>query len=607
MGKSKSQKERRKKRSREAAVETTDDDDDLLLAAASAFANKLTVSSKKALPPAFPLPIPSHLNGFLSNLDSKNKHLYQTAMETCYEGVTWDQNVCSERRIQEALQVLDDAGFFRVDVTQPAGLGSKCAPTFVTRCLLGKEGMSYRYLGLRMFAHPWDGGKEGYYSDKVREALRTVSGLNDALTDRSQTHLKTLDSKRRARGDPGTRGRAGFDVSLINKMASVPRLKDEPMFKQSKCSVSWHADSSLEHYSTIAVYQTILNDSEGHGKSMSNKSNSHDSCWSVALRVAHNAEGPKAARLGSIVVDTKCPPITMALPSGSAYYLLDDANHHLQHAVLAPKSKDFGGTRFSSTHRLLREGAQVMSIINRCEVICQKLNHHGPKRWRVEQLLLQEVEDEWLRQFFVQGQTHKDLLWSSWSEPIRQLFRFWSKLEMRTYQIVCMLRVAARARCGLNDMENDGKDALAAIEEVYRTNNGIYQTFAQLIEDRARNRGFWLAREHDPSFKRVGNDCQPLTFPVQYNVRNGKIAADSEFLGVSPFPDGSSEFLTQLARHIKQWGKAFAQRARVELPEETPVQVRDGSYVELIFSVNLNPKKKKKSKKSKRAKHQHSS
>eukprot|EP00953_Heterococcus_sp_UTEX-ZZ885_P039186 20098-Heterococcus_DN1.PRE.5 len=31
-------------------------------------------------------------------------------------------------------------------------------------------------------------------------------------------------------------------------------LKAEPLFSRDKCSVSWHADSCLEHYSTIAVY-----------------------------------------------------------------------------------------------------------------------------------------------------------------------------------------------------------------------------------------------------------------------------------------------------------------------------------------------------------------
>ena len=601
---------RNRKRHR-ASVEDDNSDDDLLLAAAaSAFPTKPTTTTATAdvpprkqhsavdpLPPPFPLLIPSTLNGFLSNKDTRHKEIYETAMRTCYEGVKWEEDVFSERRLQAALQIMDDAGFFRVDITQPAGLGAKCAPTFVTRCLVGEQGMTYRYLGLRMFAHPWHGGK-GCYSDEVADALRTFSSLNTTLTERSKVHLKELDGKKRARDEPGTKGRAGFDVSLINKMTATPRLKDEPMYKQAKCTVSWHADSSLEHYSTIAVYQTILGDAKPAGKHVKSKNNDAD--WSVALRVAHNAEGPKAARLGSIDVNTKSPPVTLSLPTGSVYYLLDDANHHLQHAVLAPKDRDSTETRYSSTHRLLREGAQVSSMITRCEGICQKFAHHGPKRWRIEQLLLSEIESEWLRQFYIQGQAHKDLLWGSWKEPISQLFRYWSKLEMRTFHVAALLRSAARTKCGVCDSD-EGKHALVAVQEVYRTNTGIFDAVAQLIADRAKTRDLWAARERDPSFKRVDDASKPLTFPVQYNVRNGKLKGDSEFLGVSPFPDGSAVFLERIAEMLRQWGEAYAQGSSNRLPREDAVRLSDGELVEFNFDlVSAQPKKKKSNKKRKR-------
>jgi len=45
-----------------------------------------------------------------------------------------------------------------VDVTQPLGLGTKLAPTFVRRTLVGENGITYKYLGLRMFSHPWQPG-----------------------------------------------------------------------------------------------------------------------------------------------------------------------------------------------------------------------------------------------------------------------------------------------------------------------------------------------------------------------------------------------------------------------------------------------------------------
>ena len=42
---------------------------------------------------------------------------------------------------------------------------------------------------------------------------------------------------------------------------SIP-LKEEPLYQTEKMAVSWHADSSLEHYSSIAAYHvTGLSDS----------------------------------------------------------------------------------------------------------------------------------------------------------------------------------------------------------------------------------------------------------------------------------------------------------------------------------------------------------
>lgn len=51
-----------------------------------------------------------------------------------------------------------------------------------------------------------------------------------------------------------------------------------------RCSVSWHADSCLEHYSTIAVYHAT--DPE-----------TSPADWKIALRVEPDAEGPAGGRL----------------------------------------------------------------------------------------------------------------------------------------------------------------------------------------------------------------------------------------------------------------------------------------------------------------------
>ena len=62
------------------------------------------------------------------------------------------------RQFRECLHGIQADGLLaRHDVTQPMGLGTRLARTRVTRCLIGKPGITYKYLGVRMFAHPWSG------------------------------------------------------------------------------------------------------------------------------------------------------------------------------------------------------------------------------------------------------------------------------------------------------------------------------------------------------------------------------------------------------------------------------------------------------------------
>lgn len=212
--------------------------------------------SGQRLPPTFPTNLPTPSTGFLRN-EEPYRESFQAALTTAYEGCVWDEpeelaskeNV-KERAIQTALNEMNAAGLFRTDVTQPAGMGSRCVKTYVTRCLLGDEGTTYKYLGLRMFSHPWKQNEQQQQpqkTTKLQSAIHNIWELNQALTQRTQDHLKTLERKRMDSGgnDPAVQGRAKYSITLINKMKVHSRLKDEPMFGDSKCSVSWHADSSL--------------------------------------------------------------------------------------------------------------------------------------------------------------------------------------------------------------------------------------------------------------------------------------------------------------------------------------------------------------------------
>ena len=174
-----------------------------------------------------------------------------------------------------------------------------------------------------MFSYPWDG------SDKCT-SFATIGRLNKVMADRTSVLLK--QSKRPEVGS------CRFNLTLINKCYPINgevKMKLEPTFQKEKCTVSWHADSTLEHYSSIAVYHCT--------KAPKTKKNSEpveksiDDSWRISLRVSPHAEGPKAAKIkGAADVkedeEDNAPPLAVPLPNKYSYYLLDDFNHHHQHS-----------------------------------------------------------------------------------------------------------------------------------------------------------------------------------------------------------------------------------------------------------------------------------
>lgn len=57
-------------------------------------------------------------------------------------------------------------------------------------------------------------------------------------------------------GGNGGGGSCAFNLTLINRMecsAAKRDLKPDPLFAMGKCSVSWHADSCLQDFSTIGM------------------------------------------------------------------------------------------------------------------------------------------------------------------------------------------------------------------------------------------------------------------------------------------------------------------------------------------------------------------
>jgi hypothetical protein len=265
--------------------------------------------------PVYPRSYPMSASSAASQgfVEPHNKN-FKKILETCYQGFVL-QNADSFTRefhdkFQGALKGLEGLHFYQFDLTQPAGLGTKVAKTFVTRCVVGEPGVTYKYLGLRMFGFPWVVGATGSNPFTV-----AIGEMNDELIRRAN-ELNQASGKDQV-------GSSNFNLTLINRCYPEGEeilLKNEPMFEKDKMTVSWHADSCLDHYSAIAVYH--FNEITP-GKI--------EKPWRAALRVQVNAEGPQQGKpVPDLVVD--CPAVAMPLPKECCYYMLDDFNHHHQHA-----------------------------------------------------------------------------------------------------------------------------------------------------------------------------------------------------------------------------------------------------------------------------------
>ena len=287
--------------------------------------------------------------------------------------------------IHVQLDALDAGGVFQYDVTQPMGPGTPLAVTKVTRTCVGDPGITYKYLGLRMFSHPWtdEAAPTDSASSAVSNAYTLLRRQNEALDERSQRCLER----------EGKGGSTHFSLTLINRMDPTglkPDLKDEPEFGMGKVSVSWHADSSLVHESTIAVYcvhrgdngawllplesneetkkRKLREEKEAKKAAAAAARKKHkveggqaqpgatggsglakDKAWRVALRVVHDIEGPNSRANNDItqskgrkrdfrdvgedgvktskIDDNVTPAVVIQTNDGDAYYMLGDFNH----------------------------------------------------------------------------------------------------------------------------------------------------------------------------------------------------------------------------------------------------------------------------------------
>lgn len=309
-------------------------------------------------------------------------------------------------------------------------------------------------------------------------------------------------------------------------------------------AVSWHADSSLEHYSTIAVYQTLVRTSVainmcnvGGSKDKDNRyQQPANNQWLVGLRVAPHAEGPTSGnqRLRDATT-VSAPPLAVTLPSNSCYYMLHDFNHHHQHAVFVDRSTSTRPhRRYSCTFRCLRSQSHtVQELLERCRRTCQLFHKRGSRIWRAEQLLLTEIESDWLRQYYIQklsmGCSSATSDWTAW---IEELWKYWSRLEHRTGQVVQLLLRASRYEGSaalldgdtstttgftLSKKERDKQrkahqtvQTILDREKNGKTEEQLREILAVALDERATMREHWRARENDRMFAQVGYQPRPF-------------------------------------------------------------------------------------------------
>ncbi|XP_041445282.1 alpha-ketoglutarate-dependent dioxygenase FTO isoform X1 [Xenopus laevis] len=384
-------------------------------------------------------------DGHLPYLSSKDDTFYDL-WGSCYSKLTLLQAkhvpVDLHHTVQNAFLSLLRNGCLFQDLVRLKG---KDIITPVSRILIGRPGYTYKYLKTRLFAVPWinDELNTQYSTRNLLETYKAFSDLNDFLYSQTVNELQKLgkihkdnffqhsEYKEQIKSDqrPSTsnyenvklHSMESFNVTLINYMdpQNMSFLKEEPYFGMGKMAVSWHHDENLVEQSTVAVYNYSYQES-------SNDVNGEDedpTRWHVGLKIAW---------------DIETPGLLMPLSSGDCYLMLDDLNKTHQHCVIAGCQP-----RFSSTHRVAESSTGTLQYIkSQCNSALQNL-HMNPDTGAADLKNLEpnvlgqteeihnEVEFEWLRQFWFQGKRYNKCT-TFWKEAMTELEIHWKQMETMT-------------------------------------------------------------------------------------------------------------------------------------------------------------------------------
>ncbi|XP_015277713.1 PREDICTED: alpha-ketoglutarate-dependent dioxygenase FTO, partial [Gekko japonicus] len=369
--------------------------------------------------------------------------------------------------VQEAFLTLRKFGCFFQDLVRIKG---KDFFTPVSRILIGNPGCTYKYLNTRLFTVPWtvESYEINYSHPEISQACKALIKLNDymhrettralqeqkltetketedcAVTDRPPDYAPSITATGSALQDQSPprvpkndcsdlKEKSSYNLTLLNYMdpQQMPFLKEEPYFGMGKMAVSWHHDENLVERSTVAVYSYSCGDSAADVPEEETSNGRDPSVWHVGLKIAW---------------DIETPGLAVPLRPGDCYFMLDDQNMTHQHCVLAGLCP-----RFSSTHRVAECSKGTLHyILGQCNKALQNLQTDTDLKGRSLQSLdvavikraeeiHNEVEFEWLRQFWFQGKRYRKCTeW--WHKPMDSLEEFWRKMELMTSLLLGEIR-----------------------------------------------------------------------------------------------------------------------------------------------------------------------
>ena len=108
--------------------------------------------------------------------DGERDENFTEVLERSYTGFRIDQPEVFDRDFHENMQKSLRMLTYDFDIVQPLGLNTPLAQTMVKRVLVGAEGMTYKYLGIRMFSIPFEKEMErcnSILSKRTRELAKS--------------------------------------------------------------------------------------------------------------------------------------------------------------------------------------------------------------------------------------------------------------------------------------------------------------------------------------------------------------------------------------------------------------------------------------------------